>query len=53
MKKVFSLLLVLLMVLSVAVPGMAAGRARTKITLDRKGTVDLKLGERLPPSRPW
>ena len=47
MKKVFSLLLVLLMVLSVAVPGMAAGKAKTKITLDKKGTVELKLGETL------
>ena len=45
MKKVFSLLLVLLMVLSVAVPGMAAGK--TKVTLSHKGTVELKLGETL------
>ena len=47
MKKVFSLILVLIMVLSVTVPGMAAGKAKTKITLDKKGTVELKLGETL------
>ena len=47
MKKVFSLLLVLVMVLSIAVPGMAAGKAKTKITLNKKGTVEVKLDETL------
>ena len=47
MKKVFSLILVLLMVLSIAVPGMAAGKTKTKITLNKTGTVELKLGETL------
>ena len=47
MKKVFSLLLVLVMVLSIAVPGMAAGKTKTKITLNKKGTVEVKLDETL------
>ena len=47
MKKVFSLLLVLMLVLSIAVPGMAAGKAKTKITLDKKGTVTINMGETL------
>ena len=47
MKKVFSLLLVLMLALSVAVPGMAAGKTKTKIALDKKGTVTLNLGETL------
>ena len=38
---------VLMLVLSIAVPGMAAGKAKTKITLDKKGTVTLNLGETL------
>ncbi len=41
MKKVFSLLLVLMLVLSIAVPGIAAGKAKTKIALNQKGTVTL------------
>ena len=47
MKKVFSLLLVLMLVLSIAVPGMAAGKTKTKITLDKKGTVTINMGETL------
>ncbi len=47
MKKVFSLLLVLMLALSVAVPGMAAGKTKTKIALDKKGTVTMNLGETL------
>ena len=47
MKKVFSLLLVLMLVLSVAVPGMAAGKTKTKITLNLKGTVPVSMNTRL------
>ena len=47
MKKVFSLLLVLMLALSVAVPGMAAGKTKTKITLNQTGTVTLEMGKTL------
>ena len=48
MKKVLSLMLVLLLAFSaLALPATAAGKAKTKITLNKKGTVELKLGESL------
>ena len=47
MKKVLTLILVLMLVVaSLATPAMAA-KAKTKITLDQKGTVKLELGKTL------